>query len=96
VAAGTGHRCGAPASIEEAAASAIIELVSTLERLRHGLSEHELQVLRLLGSDLDGPSIARELSLSMATVRTHTQHIYTKLGVTSRRAAVRRAHQLHL
>jgi len=60
------------------------------------LSRRELQVLRLLGSDLDGPSIARELSLSMATVRTHTQHIYTKLGVTSRRAAVRRAHQLHL
>jgi LuxR family maltose regulon positive regulatory protein len=29
-------------------------------------------------------------------VRTHTKHIYTKLGVNSRRAAVRQAHQLNL
>lgn len=60
------------------------------------LSERELEVMRLLGSDLDGPDIARQLSVSLSTVRTHTQHIYTKLGVNSRRAAVRRAHQLGL
>lgn len=60
------------------------------------LSERELEVMRLLGSDLDGPAIARELSVSLSTVRTHTQHIYTKLGVNNRRAAVRRAHQLDL
>ncbi len=60
------------------------------------LSSRELDVLRLLGSDLDGPGIARELTVSLSTVRTHTQHIYVKLGVTHRRAAVRRAHQLNL
>jgi LuxR family maltose regulon positive regulatory protein len=60
------------------------------------LSERELEVMRLLGSDLDGPDIARRLSVSLSTVRTHTQHIYTKLGVNNRRAAVRRAHQLGL
>ncbi len=60
------------------------------------LSERELDVLRLLGSDLDGPAIARHLHVSLATVRTHTQHIYAKLGVNNRRAAVRRAHQLRL
>lgn len=60
------------------------------------LSERELEVMRLLGSDLDGPSIARALSVSLSTVRTHTQHIYAKLGVNNRRAAVRRAHQLDL
>jgi LuxR family maltose regulon positive regulatory protein len=60
------------------------------------LSSRELDVLRLLRSDLDGPSIARELGVSLATVRTHTQHIFAKLGVNSRRAAVRRAHQLNL
>ena len=60
------------------------------------LSSREQDVLRLLASDLDGPSIARHLNVSLATVRTHTQHIYAKLGVNNRRAAVRRGHQLNL
>ena len=34
--------------------------------------------------------------MSLSTVRTHTQHVYAKLGVGTRRAAVRRAHQLNL
>jgi LuxR family maltose regulon positive regulatory protein len=58
------------------------------------LSERELDVLRLLGTDLDGPAIARELMVSLNTVRTHTKNIYAKLAVTSRRAAVRRAAEL--
>jgi LuxR family maltose regulon positive regulatory protein len=58
------------------------------------LSERELDVLRLLGTELDGPAIARELMVSLNTVRTHTKHIYAKLAVTSRRAAVRRAAEL--
>jgi len=60
------------------------------------LSERELDVLRLLGTDLDGPDIARELTVSLNTVRTHTKHIYAKLAVTNRRAAVRRAQELDL
>jgi LuxR family maltose regulon positive regulatory protein len=68
--------------------------------VRHGLieplSERELDVLRLLGSDLDGPDIARELVVSLSTVRTHTRNIYAKLGVNNRRAAVRRAEELNL
>jgi LuxR family maltose regulon positive regulatory protein len=60
------------------------------------LSNRELDVLRLLGSELDGPAIARHLNVSLPTVRTHTQRIYMKLGVNNRRAAVRRAHQLRL
>ncbi|WP_307427568.1 LuxR C-terminal-related transcriptional regulator [Pseudarthrobacter defluvii] len=60
------------------------------------LSERELDVLRLLGTDLDGPGIAHELTVSLNTVRTHTSHIYAKLGVNSRRAAVRRAEELGL
>jgi LuxR family maltose regulon positive regulatory protein len=60
------------------------------------LSERELEVLRLLGSELDGPEIASELTVSLATVRTHTRSIYAKLGVNSRRAAVRRAAELGL
>ena len=60
------------------------------------LSERELEVLRLLDSELDGPDIARHLVVSLNTVRTHTKHIYTKLDVNSRRRAVARAHQLGL
>jgi LuxR family maltose regulon positive regulatory protein len=60
------------------------------------LSERELDVLRLLESELDGPDIARELTVSLATVRTHTGNIYAKLGVNNRRAAVRRASELGL
>ena len=60
------------------------------------LSERELDVLRLLGSDLDGPDIARELIVSLNTMRTHTKNIYAKLGVNNRRAAVRRARELKL
>jgi ATP/maltotriose-dependent transcriptional regulator MalT len=57
------------------------------------LSDRELQVLKLLDSDLSGPQIARELFVSHNTLRTHTKHIFTKLDVTSRRAAVRRARE---
>ena len=57
------------------------------------LSERELQVLRLLDSELSGPQIARELFVSNNTLRTHTKHIFTKLDVTNRRAAVRRARE---
>jgi ATP/maltotriose-dependent transcriptional regulator MalT len=60
------------------------------------LSAREFDVLRLLGTDLDGPGIARELIVSLNTVRTHTKHIYAKLGVTNRRAAVHRAGELEL
>ncbi|HEY0604095.1 MAG TPA: LuxR C-terminal-related transcriptional regulator [Herpetosiphonaceae bacterium] len=66
------------------------------ERLVEPLSERERDVLRLLGTDLNGPELARSLMVSLSTLRTHTRNIYAKLGVTSRRAAVRRAEELDL
>jgi LuxR family maltose regulon positive regulatory protein len=60
------------------------------------LSERELHVLRLLATPLSGPEIARELHVSLNTMRTHTKHIFAKLEVTSRAAAVRRAEALGL
>ena len=53
-------------------------------------------MLRLLGSDLAGPAIARELVVSLNTLRTHTRNIYLKLRVNSRREAVRQAVALNL
>ncbi|MFG1814183.1 LuxR C-terminal-related transcriptional regulator [Kribbella sp. NPDC049174] len=82
---------------------AVGQLVSLLtgstapsQGLPDALSERELEVLRLLGSELAGPDIARELTVSLNTLRTHTKSIYLKLGVNSRRAAVRRAAELGL
>ncbi len=60
------------------------------------LSERELHVLRLLRTDLSGPDIARELTVSLNTVRTHTKSVYAKLSVNNRRAAIRRAEELDL
>jgi len=73
---------------------------SSLPTRRHGLieplSERELEVLRLLATDLSGPEIANHLVVSLNTVRSHTKAIFAKLGVNSRRSAVRRAAELDL
>jgi LuxR family maltose regulon positive regulatory protein len=66
------------------------------QSLAEPLSERELDVLRLLRTDLSGPDIARELMVSLNTLRTHTKNIYDKLGVNSRRAAIHRAEELKL
>jgi LuxR family maltose regulon positive regulatory protein len=79
-----------------AAASGTEHSSPTEQALIEPLSERELDVLRLLGTELDGPAIARELMVSLNTMRTHTKNIYTKLAVTNRRAAVRRAAELNL
>ena len=60
------------------------------------LSEREVQVLRLLATNLTGPEIAGQLFLSVNTFRTHTRHIFTTLDVNTRRAAVSRASQFGL
>jgi LuxR family maltose regulon positive regulatory protein len=76
----------APGSVSGSEAGALVE----------PLSARELEVLRLLASELDGPDIARHLFVSLNTLRTHTKSIYTKLGVNSRRAAVSRGRELGL
>jgi LuxR family transcriptional regulator, maltose regulon positive regulatory protein len=79
-----------------AAANKTGDSMPASQGLTEPLSERELDVLRLLGTDLSGPDIARELIVSLHTVRTHTKNIYAKLGVNNRRAAVRRARELDL
>jgi LuxR family maltose regulon positive regulatory protein len=60
------------------------------------LSDRELEVLRLLATELTGPEVAARLFVSVNTLRTHTKHIFTKLDVTTRRGAVLRGQQLGL
>jgi LuxR family maltose regulon positive regulatory protein len=60
------------------------------------LSERELEVLRLLPSQLSQREIAAQLYVSFNTVRTHTRVIFRKLGVNSRAEAVARARELGL
>lgn len=57
------------------------------------LSERELTVLGLLPSMLSLDEIADDLMVSVHTVKTHVRSIYTKLGVSSRRLAVRAAYE---
>jgi LuxR family maltose regulon positive regulatory protein len=64
--------------------------------LREPLSESELRVLRYLPTNLPVPEIASELSVSANTIRTHTRHMYAKLGVHTRAEAVDRARDLSL
>jgi LuxR family maltose regulon positive regulatory protein len=60
------------------------------------LTDRELEVLRLLRTDLSGPEIAEELVVSSNTIKTHIKHIYSKLNVHSRYEAVVRARELDL
>jgi two-component system nitrate/nitrite response regulator NarL len=55
---------------------------------RPRLSEREHEVLRLIAEGLSAPEIGERIHLSTATVKTHLQHLYEKLGVSERAAAV--------
>jgi two-component system nitrate/nitrite response regulator NarL len=63
---------------------------------RPALSPREREVLAFIAEGLSGPDIARRLHLSPATVKTHLQTLYEKLGVSDRAAAVARAMRLGL
>ena len=60
------------------------------------LSQAETRVLRFLQTSLSAPEIARELYVSVNTVRTHTRHLYDKLGAHRRLEAIDRARALGL
>jgi LuxR family transcriptional regulator, maltose regulon positive regulatory protein len=64
--------------------------------LTQPLSQSETRVLHYLPTNLSTPQIARELSLSVTTVRTHVRHVFVKLDVHHRTEAVARARALGL
>ena len=59
-------------------------------------TEAERRVLDLLPTQLTAPQIAARLFVTTSTVKTHMRHIYLKLGVTTRTAAVERGRELGL
>jgi LuxR family maltose regulon positive regulatory protein len=60
------------------------------------LTRRELQILNLLDTDLTNKEIAGRLVVTTETVKLHTKHVYRKLSVTNRRAAVTLARALGL
>jgi LuxR family maltose regulon positive regulatory protein len=70
--------------------------ISTSQLLIEALSPRELDVLRMLATDLSGPEIANEMNIALTTLRFHTRNIYRKLEVNNRRAAIRNAQSLNL
>jgi HD-GYP domain-containing protein (c-di-GMP phosphodiesterase class II) len=73
--------------------AAVLEAAGT-QRLSHrrdlrpaGLSERETEVLRLVAEGCSNPEIAKRLYISRRTAEHHVQHVYAKIGVSSRAAA---------
>ena len=60
------------------------------------LTSREIDILRLLDSEISVPEMAGELYISVGTVRTHIKRIYRKLGVHGRYEAVVKGKELHL
>lgn len=65
------------------------KLVDQMRRpVKETLSERELEVLRLVAGGANNRELAEQLFISEATVKSHLLHIYAKLGVNDRAAAV--------
>nr|WP_218902188.1 response regulator transcription factor [Streptomonospora nanhaiensis] len=68
--------------------SVATRLVGRVREPRPRLSERELEILRLIAAGSTNREAAARLFISEATVKTHVLHIYAKLGVNDRAAAV--------
>jgi DNA-binding NarL/FixJ family response regulator len=73
------------------APSIATRLFARMQQPHSALSARELEVLALVASGHSNTDIARRLHLSETTVKSHLAHIYPKLGVSSRTAAVAEA-----
>jgi two-component system nitrate/nitrite response regulator NarL len=70
------------------AAGLVSEIRLRKQNDRPALTQREQEVLRLIAAGKSLPEIAQELYLGLTTVKTHVQHLYEKLGVSDRAAAV--------
>jgi two-component system nitrate/nitrite response regulator NarL len=78
-----------PPEIQARLVQRIREREEELQRPRLPAREHE--VLSLIAEGCSAPDIGRRLHLSPATVKTHMKHLYAKLGVSERAAAIAEA-----
>jgi len=85
-----------PGPFRESEPPKVAEAQAKKITLLEPLSDRELEVLRLLRSELNGPEIAQQLMISLNTLRTHTRNIFYKLEVNNRRAAIRRGEEIDL
>jgi DNA-binding NarL/FixJ family response regulator len=81
------------AALEPKVAAHVLERLADEDGAGEGLSEREMDVLRLLPSGGSNKAIAAQLGLSENTVKSHISHIFAKLGVQSRAEAVSAALQ---
>ncbi|MDR7330557.1 response regulator transcription factor [Corynebacterium guangdongense] len=71
-------------------------LAERVTRPREALSARETEILAALASGASNRALATQMFISEATVKTHLVHIYQKLGVDNRTAAVTKARELKL
>ena len=84
----------AAASGESALAPVIASrLLTRLRAPQVSLSSREMQVLEAVAAGCSNTEVARALFVTETTVKSHLAHIFAKLDVTSRTAAVAAAHQ---
>jgi LuxR family maltose regulon positive regulatory protein len=74
--------------------SVMLHKAAAYQPLLEPLTDQELRVLRLMVAGLSHRDIASELYLSVNTIKWHTTHIYSKLGVHRRAHAVSQAREL--
>ncbi|WP_175408944.1 response regulator transcription factor [Streptomyces sp. TRM64462] len=91
------------AAVRTAAAGRSALAPAVAHRLMHrmrtpgqALTRRELEVLELVGEGLSNQQISKRLFLSQATVKSHLVHVFAKLGVESRTAAVAEARNRRL
>jgi HD-GYP domain-containing protein (c-di-GMP phosphodiesterase class II) len=87
------HREARAGRLDADAVAAVVEAAGQAHRSRArirgpaGLSEREIEVLRLVATACSNREIAARLHISRRTAEHHVQHIYTKIGVSTRSAA---------
>ncbi|HTY99143.1 MAG TPA: HD domain-containing phosphohydrolase [Rhodocyclaceae bacterium] len=81
------HGCHDRAAVDAVLAAAGAARYAHPANFTAGLSERELDVLRLLAHGLTTRQVAQRLVISPKTADHHIQHIYTKIGVSTRAAA---------